>query len=349
MNINFTGMQNVAAIQHINSNERTNRIAIQLNNEGEQDLDNFKQVLKKYPDFTNSGFLDLEIKTTPNRRYSGSSFTDVYVNSKKLEMNDENLPVFSKINNLLKRLAKGEEKTPVSEEYLKSEDCFDKFSSIAPNASHAEEKMLIEYLHKPRSVRTAANDDQKILVKILNDYCMSEPKTIFSGVKSVCGFSFSKADEEFDRLCLELNDEDKKVFDEYLYRDYHGNKYKDLNVDLVYDPAFAQSNIRLNGNVLIADEETIPMFQKLAELTSKISQTKEELPFPDNYMSSLSFNTISHGKFKSGVLENLHNMSDKEKEEMEMKFKVVKTDDEAKLVASKILKSVEDEVLWYFE
>jgi len=362
MNVNFTGMQNVASLQNIGMNydEQRDRIAIQLNNTGEKDLDNFKKILQDYPDSKNADFLDLEFKST-----SDDSSTNVYINSKKLELNYENLPIFSKINNLLKRLSKGEEKTPVSERYLESKDCFDRYSSSPVKA----------LIHHPCVVQCGAMNVQKSLVKTLNDFCTSEPKTVFSEVKNVGGFTIDAPDGQLHhRLQLELNNEDKEVFKRFLELDSSEIPKNELflendarikpsnilNADLDCNPNTGGAILTLGGWMVGLSEKTLPVYQKLAEILAKMSKTKDEIPFSKDYLSSESLDKLSSGLFSPGVLETLSGVSDEgcnfdydnnddEQQQQKLKVDLVKSNSDAKYMAKIFLKTIDKQVADYFD
>ena len=352
MNVNFTGMQNVGSY-HMNNRvtegDEEGRIAIQLNNDGENDLDDFKQVLEKRPDLAKSGVLDIVLITTPNKRNPACPYNDVYLNSKKLEINDENLPVFSKINNLLKRISKGEEKMPVSKEYLQTEG-YDRFySEMLQGRSPEEQAEYLNTAHYLPKVRLGADVISKKLVKALDNFCMSDPKQIFSGVKYVGGFSYSEPDKTMNRLQLALNDEDKSTFKDMFLRGYTGYISEFINVDLVTAGEAGETALVVNGKKLEVNEENIPVFKKLAQLMSNISKTDDELPFPKNYLTSSSLNTISFGFSKPGSLENLSKISGDEKEASGIEVDIVKTDKDVKYIAKKVLNNIDKQMDSYFE
>jgi len=348
MNVSFTGMKIFTTIQNFSTNsiENKDKITLQLNNDGEKDLDDFKQVLKKYPDFYNEGYLDLELKSATNRN-PGNLYNDVYVNSKKLELNDENLPIFSKINNLLKKISKND-----------------------VNPSNFDKSL------DPQESQEIAGDVSKKLVKTLNDYCMSKPKDIFSGVKSVGGVSFTTPEKKINSLSLELNDEDKAVFKHYLEPlvelTYKGDDpilkmhdeqrvldeidgkiepsqtTNDLNVIMAKNEANGETDIYLNDKKIEVNEKTIPVFSKLAQLMAKMSKTKEDIPFPKDYLGSESLDKISSGFLQRGQLEDISTMSGEEKENRGIEIDIVKSNSDAKYIAKNIFETIDKKMDTYY-
>jgi len=344
------------------SEKSTDRIVIQLNNKGEKDLDNFKQFLKKYPDPKKSNFLDIRFETTPDYRNPGHSYTEVHVNSKKLELNNENLPVFSKINNLLKRISKGEEKMPVSGWYLRTAG-MDKLSRKLFSFPYSAKLVLLKNSHSPDKVKKAASNASESLVKTLNDFCQSDHKPVFPEVKSVGGFSYTQDSVKIDRLHLELNDEDKAIFkglleaDSTKFTDEDPNAIMDfnkcisnvLNVDLLNDSDTGETMFALNGEELAINEKTMPVFQRVAQLMAKMSKTKDQMPFPKDYLSSKSLNEISTGLLHWGQLEQLSMMPSQKKENHEIEIDIVKSDNDAKYIAKKVLAHINKQIDSYFE
>ena len=379
MNINFTGMQNVGSLKKhkkTDHDDRVYRVAIQLNNNGEKDLDSFQKVLEKNPGYKDNGFLDLQLRTIPNRRKPNEPFNDLYINSRKLELNNENLPIFSKISKLLGRISKGEEKIPLSSEYLNT-GAFDRFYSETYGRPFVEQQAIVKHLHNPEVVKADATLMSETLITALDNFCLSEPKSTFSGVKNVGGFAYAGEEKEFSRLYLELNDEDMSDFNDYLkgaiktkytgtdirvqedemlrmLKERRGEsepKYKSniLNVDLVKDPETGESSILLNGKSIVLNDKTVPVLGKVAELMSKITKTEDELPFSKDYLSREALDRISQDAYRKGGLESFYTMPEEEKKLLDIEFKVFETDKDIKQMASTLVNDIEGRITSYFD
>jgi len=368
MNVSFTGMQNVGFFSRPvdpykgEPYDHVDRITIQLNNKGQKDLDDFKQVLKKNPDSMDSSFLDIQFKYFSNKDNPNLPTGDVYINKRKLELNDENLPVFAKINNLLKRISKGEEKIPVAEKYIKKTSFNRFFNDIYALTSPQMRLEALNDMHDPQNVKVGAGKNSKNLVKTLNDYCMSDTKAIFSGVKSVGGVSFTTPEQKINSLSLELNDEDKAVFEQFPNYDFSGipkdepflerdpriKTTNTLNVVLTTKQDTGESMLTLNCIPIEADEKSIPVFSKLAQLMAKMSKTKEDIPFPEDYLSSKSLNNISSGFLQRGQLEELSTMSGEEMEDRGIEIDIVKSNSDAKYIAKNIFETIDKKMDAYY-
>ena len=355
MNVNFTGMQNVGSVKKRNPKDhqdRVYRMAIQLNNKGENDLDEFKKVLDKRSGFKNNDFLDIELKSTPNKRNPNKPTNDLYINSKKLELTNENLPIFSKINNLLKRIAKGEESVPVSPGYLLTE-APSRFNSELRKLNAKEQREIISELHNPEKVKEDANIMSEEIVKTLTNYCTTISKPIFSGVKSVGGFAVTTSEKRFERLHFELNDKDKALFNQYLDRDIFGTSSNVINIDMAKNLKTGESTIGINDNPIEVNNRTLPVLKKVTEFLSKMIKTEEEFPFPADYLSAESLNIMSKDAFVDGELNDYLSMSPKEKAshglEPDVEVEIISTDKGVKRSASKILEKIEDKLIAYFD
>lgn len=184
MNVSFTGLQNIGAASNINAfrdnifkgePEIMNRLVVQLTNIGTKDLQEFQEVLKKFPDKkTNNNFLRIDMHSKSNieeikellmnpegLNESSSAKGDIFeLNEKPLDFYQD-ASVFSKIAKLINRIVKDKEEFPLSKGYLESEDVLINLQSgVAPeiDAKMANAEILpIMRLHGKENVQMVAH------------------------------------------------------------------------------------------------------------------------------------------------------------------------------------------------
>lgn len=310
MNISFKGMQNVGAYFDKNKekNKRLDRIAIQLNNEGEhQDLDDFREILKDYPSFRRSNFLDMEFKTSLDSRNQDQIKYDVYINSERLRFENKNLPVFAQINNLLKRIVSGNEEIPTTERYLSGKDCHDRFYSQVADRPIKEQFKFINEIHEPDFVKSMANKISKSLTSALDDFCYDRLPQYFDDVKTISGFSYENKDYELKRIYMELNDGDlnryKYLIDEFPFKDDKNC----LTIDLKKEKDSSELKIYLNNYKINPEEDNFDTFRDINNLLKKISATKKYIPFPENYTGRDHMDDMTEGWFQPRYLYKWYN------------------------------------------
>jgi hypothetical protein len=130
MQINFKGIKNAGAHTKLNKEDlaileeggrrfgipkgKLSVISLELTNEGNKDLDEFKEILKNYPNCFNPNMLNLDIQE--QLEYKKTQFM---INGKAIKMNRENLKIFAKIFRLLDKISKmPNEKLKVENEHI---------------------------------------------------------------------------------------------------------------------------------------------------------------------------------------------------------------------------------------
>ena len=349
MNVTFKGMQNVGCYfkQYNNDPEnRKERLAIQLNNKGTKDLDEFKDVLETHPGFQESDFLDMDFRSYPNRLNPYRQITDVFINSKPLELSNKNIPIFVKINNLLKRISKGEE-IPTTENYIQSDACTERFNSETYGKHRENQIAHLSNIHYEGNARTGSKEISKKLTSVIKDFCESDIDP-FTDIKSVCGFSFDGKLESIDRIQLDLKPEDSKIFKDFLDQYLPISNIEGhfpVTIDVYRCPGLKKPIISINQIPVEMKNENFPMLRKISELLNKISDTKNEIQFPRDYLSPESFNEMSKEFLIDDYLENLYILPEDKREERGVALTVITSNSEAKEIAQKIDTAVKKEIL----
>lgn len=149
MNVTFTGIQNAGSWHLVFNNETKptfRRLACQLTDKGETDLSEFKDVLKKFPDPLNHGFLRFDLL---NLKSNHSKDRQFFINNEQLHLTDENLSIFGKVVKLFSKIANREEKLFLSNDYIESEDSFhnmvDGIFNYGPVATADRDTILLNF------------------------------------------------------------------------------------------------------------------------------------------------------------------------------------------------------------
>jgi len=356
-NITFTGMQNIGVVwkfDKLNPGAVVDRIAIQVNNNGHRDLDEFKQLLKTHNDCFHSNCLDIIFDSSPNRINPKRPYLDVFVNMKKLEMNTENMPVITKIENLLKRISKGEEEMPITEGYLNSETCLGRFfAEVYGNEDGTPKESLLYDLHDLDLVKAMVDRTSETLSKNIKNFYRFGAKDIYKDVKSVGGFSYETPFRTTDRLYLELKSDDMKIFKDFFLRNnpFSGIPQK-LLIDVEEKGETLQKTISLNNTALKIEPANFPLIRKIVQTLNQIKETDKELPFPKDYLSDESFDQISRGVLnKKGEFKKKYDMSFEEKLESAEEFELdmITHDNGIKNLADGIIKVIDKKMQDYFK
>ena len=168
MNVNFTGLQNIGAFRIIdchNFNTVTginDKLIVQLTNKGKRDLNEFADVFKKFPDKEKLGFLEFDLKETAN-------LTEFKLNSKPLDFKNENMGILPKIFTLIKEINGNDEKKIISNNYLSSEYCANRYRD-ALSLSDAPSSEILDVIHNPEHTSRIAGDFFENLNKKLNEF-----------------------------------------------------------------------------------------------------------------------------------------------------------------------------------
>lgn len=173
MNISFQGIKNAGAQAHIQEkDEILNKGAmfevtipkgkhvnlhVELNNEGDNDLDDFREILKKYPNQYNAKTLNIDYDEFVNLD-TGEKEKSYFLNGKDLEMTSENFKIFNKVFRLLEKIkVMPNEKLKVENSYIYSDEAKDSFCFYEPRCKNEDEfTRLIDSAHYPKNVRAGA-------------------------------------------------------------------------------------------------------------------------------------------------------------------------------------------------
>lgn len=186
MNVSFSGLKNASCAFIVNETpykiEKNGKsievpkakdivLNVQLDNTGENDLDNFKDILKKYP----SKYAPDHISFTyEQQEFSPDDIrSEYYLNGTRLKINDENLRIFSKLAQLTEKL--NDASSIKQEPNYTATETFDqvyysilmKFLKYTPNFNHSE---VLKYALNPGYVANAAKHMQNQIYKDMNDY-----------------------------------------------------------------------------------------------------------------------------------------------------------------------------------
>ena len=182
MNVCFSGLKNATSTFIINEQPynilrsgfsfyvpegKDILLNVQLDNNGDKDLENFKEILKKFPPKIGKDFVSFsfEEQQVPGRKRDFKYF----LNGRILEINDENLPIFSKLSKLMEKV-----QNPLSfhqeSSYLEGENCSKALYSIMLAFSKYVNQInigsMIDYAFDPSRI---ANTASKMREQIQND------------------------------------------------------------------------------------------------------------------------------------------------------------------------------------
>ena len=178
-NINFTGISNIAGVGFSRKENSVSRIlSMVLNNDlNGQDFTNFQNVLKKITNDSNEfknavspDILNIECVSHPlNNKQSA-----LYINGKKLDVNNANLPMFSYIAKLSKRIVGMDDKSIIVyndyKKYMADEAIIYgvSFKKNLPDNLN-KEKILDSVFHQKNS-KSFAQYVNNFVQDLMNDY-----------------------------------------------------------------------------------------------------------------------------------------------------------------------------------
>lgn len=178
-NINFTGISNIAGVSFSRKGNSISRsLSMVLSNDfNGQDFTNFQNVLKKIPnksdEFKNSvspDILNIECVYEPLNNKNSA----LYVNGQKLDVNDDNLPMFSYIAKLSKRIVGMDDKSIIVyndyKKYMADEAIIYgvSFKKNLPDSLNKEE--IIDSVFLPKNSKSFAQYVNNFVQDLMNNY-----------------------------------------------------------------------------------------------------------------------------------------------------------------------------------
>lgn len=198
MNVSFTGIQNIGAARFHNGNNVIpthvagvltkkneliedynfimDRIVFELTDDGEKDLSKFKPILNQFPNKRSNNFFRFDIVRLKKdetylsdiKKLSNPVKTLFFLNSKQIEMKDENIRLFSKINGLLKRIV-GKDELPLNDNYIGSYDQTMNFYDELFSHGHAIPEKIVKNFNDENYSRKKAQEMLGLTTKSLID------------------------------------------------------------------------------------------------------------------------------------------------------------------------------------
>ena len=188
MNISFHGVKNVGSYYYsrpsaeqvrlgnyvlILKKGRHTNIHVELNNKNGNDLDEFKDILKKYPNDHNSCALNFAFDYFQDEN-TGARQKFYIVNNHQIQMNDENLPVLSKIFKLMKKISKmDKEELKVENSYVNSPEARAEFEVYKTYYPEKDFERILDIAHTRYFAQSGAEYLEKKLDKELSNFIMN--------------------------------------------------------------------------------------------------------------------------------------------------------------------------------
>ena len=199
MNISFTGIQNVGVARFHNKNNIIpthateiltkkgdfiedynfimDRIVFELTDLEKKDLTNFGKILNQFPNKRSNNFLKFDIVRLKKdetylsdiKKLSNPVKTLFFLNAKQIEMKDENLGLFSKINVLLKRIG-GKEEIPLNDDYIGSYDQTMSFYDELFSHDHAIPEKTLKNFNDENYARKKAQEMYNITTNSVMEF-----------------------------------------------------------------------------------------------------------------------------------------------------------------------------------
>lgn len=147
-------------------------VRAELTNENGNDLDEFKNILKAYPNKYNKNSINIgyEWFINPN---NGEKMRLYIVNDNILDLNEVTFDVFNKIFLLMKKIASMPlESLKVENSYLRTAEAIDSFSQYFKYKNENSEKVL-DIAHQRDNVKEGAKALEKKFANALTEYVMS--------------------------------------------------------------------------------------------------------------------------------------------------------------------------------
>lgn len=176
MKISFTGLCNMSVIECNQPKEGVNgfwRMVLQLNNNKTgNDLKEFKEILKEFPDKTNHGVLKIDVMSFSNEvEGSNGERYIINLNKKELKMCDKNIPIFEKIAKKLNEIANNpNNKFIVTENYKNSSAYLKNLYENMNIASLFRDSVSFSFAHNPENIKNKALKIVSIFDKIIFEY-----------------------------------------------------------------------------------------------------------------------------------------------------------------------------------
>lgn len=187
MNVSFHGIKNAGAyFKKQNEAESVRRgnvnyivpkgaqmnIHMELTNENGRDLDDFKHILKAYPNKYNPRSLNVAYQWLINPN-NGEKMRLYSVNDNLLNINDITFDVFNKIFLLMKKISKmPSDELKVENSYLRTEEAKDAFRYyISEDGANA--KKILDTAHSRDEVKDGAQALSKKFERALKEYIFS--------------------------------------------------------------------------------------------------------------------------------------------------------------------------------
>lgn len=183
MKISFKGFENTGIGVEVNKNRqqllKNNQYYIKpkyvhftltttLNNKNERDLEDFKEILEKFPNYHDKDTINFHYDKyeIPSLRTKKAEF---WLNDKPLILNDDNLRIFSKIAQLISKLSKTpDEKFHLKDKYLLSDECKINFNYFKKDKRGFADKVKI--FHTPANIRQNAKNMKEEIELIISRY-----------------------------------------------------------------------------------------------------------------------------------------------------------------------------------
>lgn len=180
MQISFTGIRNATAYSYIDNgmSSRDIQLSTQLkDDENGKDLSEYKQLIKKFPDFQHEHYSNFIHISTMQVGKGDDMETNTFLNGNLVPENDKYLPIFSYIGKLTKKISNlPNDKFPVDEAYKRSD--FAKFATIYDEEMLSEELKELNYfklnspdeIYQPENVKGCANEICKNITNCMMEY-----------------------------------------------------------------------------------------------------------------------------------------------------------------------------------
>ena len=199
MNISFKGVKNAGAQMFtrekpeiIKSGPYTTllpkgkhiNLHIELNNEDTNDLDNFKYLLRAFPNKYNKNSMNIEYDEFIHPRFNEKEKFFI-INDQIIELNKNTFPVFNQIFKLLKKIeTMPPEKLKTENSYVKSLEAIDSFYYYADCFSKTnidgvmelDKQAFMEMIsnaHSPKQAQLGAKALSKRFANVLTEYLLT--------------------------------------------------------------------------------------------------------------------------------------------------------------------------------
>lgn len=188
MNISFHGVKNTGSYHYTRKStemipagryvmilpkgRRTN-IHVELNNQNGNDLDEFRDILEKYPNYHNKTALNFVYDYMEDEK-TGAKQHFYTINNNLVEMNDKNLPVLSKIFKLMKKISTmDKEELKVENRYVTSPEAHDAFEAYKIFCPEEDFEKILDIAHTRYYAQTGAAYLAKKLEKELTNFVIN--------------------------------------------------------------------------------------------------------------------------------------------------------------------------------